>query len=111
NAGHWLFLPPLVAVENALADRRGAGRVLDVMPLRPALLHVGERGGFLARIGKSKPGKPAVGRHDQRLAEGGGLKAEIHGQAFAARFPFAGDMASWVTNKSCRRPGPDRPTS
>ena len=44
---------------------------------------------FFARIGECDSGQAAFGRHDQRLAEGRGVKAEPHGQALATGFPFA----------------------
>jgi hypothetical protein len=55
---------PLRLIEDALGDDRGAGAVLDVSGPRPARLHVGERGGFLAGIGKSEARQSALGRHD-----------------------------------------------
>ena len=71
-------------IEDAPCRRLGGLDILDVSCARPARLHVGERRRLLARIGKGEAGKPAVGDHDQRGAEGRGVEAVAHGEPLAA---------------------------
>ena len=79
---------PQAGVEDACCERRRAGAVFHDIGHRPAASHVGERGLFLAGIGESEPRKSALGRHHQRGAERGRVKAVGYGQPGAAGFPF-----------------------
>ena len=88
-----------------------AACVLDVFGLRPAPPHVGKRRLPVAVIDEAEAGKAALGRDQDRLAEGGGVEAEAHREPRAAALKSPGVIASWVTKRSCSRPGPERPTS
>jgi hypothetical protein len=80
---------PQLGVEDAACQHRGPRLVVDIAGLGPAAAHVGERRFLLAGVREGEAGEPTLGRHHQRGAERGGMKAVADGEAVAAGLPLA----------------------
>ncbi len=59
----------------------------------------------------ARPAKPRGVTITSAMPNGQGWKPYEIVSPSPPAFHSPGDIASWVTNKSCSRPGPDKPTS
>ena len=80
---------PGEGIEDAPGERGGRGLVLDILGPRPAPPHVGKRRRPVAVVDEAEPGEAALGRDQDRLAEGRGVEAEAHGEPRAAGLEVA----------------------